>query len=167
MNNEYVVIINSTKRRVSLQNNITLSIDDKKKEVEFKKINDFSYWLRINNEVFEITLVKESDNSNLFLIKGYYYNVELKTSLQERTERLLKDNRTTKESYIVTTPIPGLVIKSIKNKGDIVEQGDPLIVIEAMKMENEIRAPHTGKIKRILVKAGDLIEKNQTIAIIE
>ena len=54
--------------------------------------------------------------------------------------------------------MPGKIVKVAVKKGDVVKEGEPLLVMEAMKMENEIRASHDVKIKEILVKEGANVE---------
>jgi pyruvate carboxylase subunit B len=63
----------------------------------------------------------------------------------------------------VTTPMPGRVVKILVEEGDQVSSGDPLIVIEAMKMENRVPAPIDGTIKAILIKEGEDANSDETL----
>jgi biotin carboxyl carrier protein len=63
--------------------------------------------------------------------------------------------------------IPGRVVRLWVNAGDTVETGQRLLAIEAMKMENEIRAPHAGKVKGIKVELGSLVERHGELLTIE
>ncbi len=67
----------------------------------------------------------------------------------------------------IDSPMPGKVIKLLKKVGDEVKEGDGLIVIEAMKMENELRATKAGKVIAIMVKEGDAVEAGARLAQIE
>lgn len=58
----------------------------------------------------------------------------------------------------LTSGMPGKIVKVFVKAGDEVKEGDPLLIMEAMKMENEMRASHKVKIKDVLVKAGDNVE---------
>ncbi len=60
---------------------------------------------------------------------------------------------------LVTAPMPGRVVKVLVAEGERVEAGAGLVVVEAMKMENEIAAPRAGAVARILVRAGDKVER--------
>ena len=60
----------------------------------------------------------------------------------------------------VKSPMPGRVLKLLAAVGDVVEAGQPLLVMEAMKMENEIKAKGPGKVVEVHVKAGDTVERN-------
>ena len=63
--------------------------------------------------------------------------------------------------------MPGKIVKIMVNKGDVVKANTPILIMEAMKMENEMRTSHDTKIKDILVKAGDSVESGQTLIAFE
>ncbi len=62
--------------------------------------------------------------------------------------------------YEIQSFIPGTIIQISINEGDIVKEGDPLLILEAMKMQNRIEMPFTAKIKKINVNVGDRIPKD-------
>ena len=66
----------------------------------------------------------------------------------------------------VTAPIPGTIIRYTVNEGDAVKIGDGVVVLEAMKMENEIVSPVDGKVKAIRFKAGDKVAGGDILAVI-
>jgi biotin carboxyl carrier protein len=59
--------------------------------------------------------------------------------------------------------LPGLIVKILKQVGDSVEIGEPIILLEAMKMENEIRASASGIIKSISTKENNSVEKGEIL----
>ncbi len=63
----------------------------------------------------------------------------------------------------LTSGMPGKIVKVLVKKGDIVKAGGPLLIMEAMKMENEMRASHNTKIKEVFVKDGDHVEAGATL----
>jgi biotin carboxyl carrier protein len=63
--------------------------------------------------------------------------------------------------------MPGMILKIKKKVGDEIEQGDSLLILEAMKMENDIRSPVSGKVKEIKIKEGQAVEKGISILVIE
>jgi len=64
---------------------------------------------------------------------------------------------------IVEAPMVGKILKIEKNPGDHVDEDDVIIVMEAMKMENELRAPAAGKVKNVLVEPGKAVEKGTVL----
>jgi len=65
--------------------------------------------------------------------------------------------------HAVKSSIPGRVAQILCGKGDTVEAGQPLLVIEAMKMENEIRSPRAGVVEEISVEAGRKVETGELL----
>jgi biotin carboxyl carrier protein len=72
------------------------------------------------------------------------------------------DNNT-KKLKDLKAPMPGLVLDIMVKEGEEVTEGQELIVLEAMKMENAIKSPQDGKIKKIAIKNQDKIDKNHTL----
>ena len=71
------------------------------------------------------------------------------------------------EVGVVTAVMPGLVIKINKKEGERVEAGDVVMILEAMKMQNELQAKQAGVVKKIHVKQGESVEMRQVLAVIE
>ncbi len=67
----------------------------------------------------------------------------------------------------VTAIMPGLIIKILKQEGERVEVGDTILILEAMKMQNDIQAKVAGTIQQLNVKQGDNVEMRQVLCIIE
>jgi biotin carboxyl carrier protein len=65
------------------------------------------------------------------------------------------------------SPMPGKVIRLLVNVGDEVEAGQGLVVVEAMKMQNEIRSPKKGKVERVLVSEGQNVNAGEALAWVE
>jgi len=62
--------------------------------------------------------------------------------------------------------MPGMVIRFEVNEGDAIKEGDTIMILEAMKMENSIPSPATGTVKQILAKAGQSVQKGDVLAVI-
>jgi biotin carboxyl carrier protein len=67
----------------------------------------------------------------------------------------------------VSVPMPGKVTAVLVSEGDAVEKGQGLLIVEAMKMENEVRSPIAGVVKEIKVKAGETVEGGVVLVVIE
>jgi biotin carboxyl carrier protein len=67
----------------------------------------------------------------------------------------------------LTTPMPGKVVKVLKKLGDEVKEGEGVVVVEAMKMENDIKSPKDGKVVELFVQEGQAVEGNAKLAAVE
>ncbi len=67
----------------------------------------------------------------------------------------------------ITAPMPGKVIRVLVNEGDQVETGQGLVVVEAMKMQNEMKASRPGRVVSVLARAGNTIAAGDTLVVLE
>jgi biotin carboxyl carrier protein len=67
----------------------------------------------------------------------------------------------------VTAPMPGRVVRVLVGPGDEIAVRQPVVVVEAMKMENELRSPKAGRVKEVPVSAGMSVEAGRTLVVIE
>lgn len=117
------------------------------------------------NRSYRAEVVKADKVAKTFTIKinGTSYTVEVKNKFDLLLEQLgMKDSLTAKVNYI-KAPMPGLIIDLRVKEGDIVKQNDPLLILEAMKMENVIKSPGDGVVKAVKVQRGNSVEKNQIL----
>ena len=82
-------------------------------------------------------------------------------------KKLGMDKALTKKANELKAPMPGLVLRILTEEGRAIKQGDSLLVLEAMKMENVLKSMGDGIIKQLKVKAGDKVEKNQLLIVME
>ncbi len=66
----------------------------------------------------------------------------------------------------ITAPMPGKVVRVLVKPGDAVEARQGLLVVEAMKMQNEVRSPKTGKVERLLVREGQAVNAGDLLAVV-
>ena len=164
--NDFVVNTGLKKFDITLNRSNKILINNNEREVELSKLSDFSYLLKIDEKVYHITSEKNDNNSYSFFIDGFSYDVSVRTLLEDKAHELLKNIAKDNHSAVVKSPMPGLVLKIMKKVGDKVEMGESLILLEAMKMENDIRAAASGEIKEIRVSENSAVEKNETLVII-
>ncbi len=94
--------------------------------------------------------------------RGSYRNVKIYNDESILHESLKRGGQLGNEAQL-TAGMPGKIVKVMVKKGDIVKANQPLLVMEAMKMENEMRASHEVKIKDVLVNPGDSVEAGSTL----
>ena len=123
------------------------------------------YSMLVNNESFE-ALVENQDDIWKVSMRGNQYEV---TVVDERT-RLLRSRSGADlgggGGGTIKSPMPGLVVAIPVEIGQEVEKGDNIIILESMKMENELKSPCAGRVNRITVSPGDTVEKNQIMVVI-
>jgi glutaconyl-CoA/methylmalonyl-CoA decarboxylase subunit gamma len=99
------------------------------------------------------------------VINGQPVAVLVETELQRRARPIR--NKEVAAGGQVTAPMPGRIVKVNVSVGDVVAVGDPLLGIEAMKMENELLSPSAGKVSKLNVQVGAIVEADQELIVIE
>jgi biotin carboxyl carrier protein len=164
---EYVVTVNARKKKVRFLENTLISVDDKKYNQELYHLSGDTYILKLDNKIFEISAHQIDNERFMVSIDGHNIETIIRTSLQEKAIKLIELQSTVQHKSEVKAPMPGMVLKIVKQVGDEVIQGDSILILEAMKMENDLRSHITGKIKSINVKEGMAVEKGFSLFTIE
>lgn len=124
------------------------------------------YSLLYNGRSFEVLIEAERFNYGVTL-RGERFEVQVE---DERTRRLNMGRKMVavpEGELAVTAPIPGLVVKVLVEVGQTVVDEQPLLLLEAMKMENEIRTLRGGVVKKINVTPGQRVEQNSILIVLE
>jgi biotin carboxyl carrier protein len=127
------------------------------------KENRFHAIVNQKNFCIEVLEFRQEEKTLVLLLNGSVYQVRLKDSYDELLHRLGMDSVSHHKANDLRAPMPGLVVKVMVEEGQVVKQGTPLLVLEAMKMENVLKATGDGIIAAIQVKAGQAVEKNETL----
>lgn len=101
------------------------------------------------------------------IIDGVCHTVTVRDALQRRIDSVARTVTAGKKRADVRAPIPGLVSKILVTQGAAVKKGEPLLTLDAMKLENEILSPIDGRVLSIDVAERSPVEKNQLLAVIE
>ena len=161
---EYVITINGNKKQVNIINEKEAILDGKSVEYELQFLNNQTYLLRIDNIFYEISSEKIDDEKYSLLVKGKKIETTVRSQLQERATMLIDEAKSSSNHQLeIKAPMPGMILKIKKNSGDEIQQGDSILILEAMKMENDLRAPASGMIKEIFVSEGNAVEKGDKL----
>jgi acetyl/propionyl-CoA carboxylase alpha subunit len=117
-------------------------------------------------KLYTITLIAEDVETKKWKLKvnGFNIIVEKQDSIDQLINKLGFRSASTHALKEVLAPMPGLVLKVLITEGMEVKKGDSLFVLEAMKMENIIKAAGDGTITKLFIKSGDKVEKGQKLA---
>ncbi len=142
-----------------------VAVDGNEFLVDGKKTGLTNYSLIVDNRSFEVDVDITEDEYRV-LVDGRSYRVEL---VDERRVRLggLQSGIQPQGRQRVSVPMPGKVIEVLVGEGDRVEKGQGLVIVEAMKMENEVRSPIAGEVRQVRVKAGDALEAGALLMVVE
>ncbi|SRR5690606_16082956 len=132
---------------------------------DMMEIGNGYFHIRLGNRGFRAEVVRVDDNGKELTIKvnGRHYPVVLKDRFDVLLEKMGMHANAGAKLHHVRAPMPGLIIALKVKDGDAVKAGDTLLILEAMKMENIIKAPGDAVVKAVKVSMGQGVEKNQVL----
>ena len=165
---KYVVQLNDERQTVNVEGT-EATLAENTVHVEMEEVEGSPlYVVRIGSEVHRVVAQKQAGRGRYTLwIDGYRFDAE---ALDERTRAIRDLSAATKGPSgpaPVIAPMPGLILRVNVKVGDRVEAGQGLVVMEAMKMENELRATGAGTVKRVQADPGSAVEKGALLVELE
>jgi biotin carboxyl carrier protein len=146
-----------------IEGGYAVTIDDETFEVDTSKLEASFYSLICEGRSYDVSVTEEP--GEVFAVRHGGFN---------RTVRLIDPVAAVAGAHLgdsgvaeIKSVMPGRVVKVLVQEGDEVAEGQGIIVLEAMKMENEVTAPRAGAVKGLHVQEGQALETGSPIAVIE
>ena len=162
-----------------MQSNKFKVIVDGTKEFDLspEQINSFDLVQKAENQfhfladqkAYNAALTHSDFESKKFAVRigANTYNVEIKTELDALIGKMGYGEVGSKLSNSVHAPMPGIILETRASEGQEVAEGEALLILEAMKMENAIVCPRDAVVKKLHVSSGDTVEKNKLLIELE
>ena len=123
--------------------------------------------VKVDGEEYEVGLEKQEGVWNV-TIEGKSFRIEIEGgSVGDMAVNKRKKKGRGKKSGTISSTIPGKIVSIAVEEGDIVAEGDVVMILEAMKMQNEIQAPLSGNVTAVNCKPGDSVEANSPLIVIQ
>ncbi len=159
----YVATIGGKEYLVEITDEHHVLLDGRPLEVDFEAISEQPvYSLLMDGESFEAYVYPASQAWQV-LLHGRSYTVLVEDEREKRLRAASGGGVSEREEFSLKSPMPGLVIAVQVQENQHVEKGDLLVILESMKMQNELKSPRAGTVVRLRVKAGDSVEQQQTM----
>ncbi len=155
------------KFEVQLKEDGNVKINHKNSDIKIIE-NDAGFtYIQYKNKKYPIEILEKTQNKYHVLINGvsYFFSVETPFSYIRR-KQLDKMKNVSKKEFILA-PMPGKIVDILVEENATVKEGDSLVILEAMKMQNEILSHTSGKIKLIKIKTDDTVMKDEVLVEIE
>ena len=145
----------------------TLLFNGEPIDVRTERIGERTLLLVVDGVPSTVTLEPQDDGKVIATVAGKRIEVEVKTATDLLLERFGMDTALGAADREVRAPMPGLVLRVLVAAGDSVEAGQGVAVLEAMKMENELKAPSAGTVASVHAEAGAAVGKNDLLVTLE
>ncbi|WP_420640602.1 biotin/lipoyl-containing protein [Candidatus Leptofilum sp.] len=163
---KYITTVNDQEFVIEIEQDNHIVVNGERYDIDFQHLPEADVLsLLLDNRSLE-AVVEARDDMWEVLTKGEVYTVKVQ---DERAYRLSKARGAAGDvagEASMKSPMPGLIVAVPVSEGQAVQKGDKIIILESMKMENELRAPKDGVVSRIHVTQGASVEKDQVLAVI-
>jgi biotin carboxyl carrier protein len=160
---KYVSTIGGREYLIEIVDDRHVVVDGIAYEVDFDSVSEQPVFsLLLDGKSYE-SYVYPSEDGWQVLMHGNLYLANVEDERERRLRAASRGSVADREEYYLKAPMPGLVVSLPVGEGRRVERGDVLVILESMKMQNELKSPRPGTVARVRVKVGDSVEQRQTL----
>lgn len=165
---KYFVEVNGREREVELTSRLgvlTATVDGRAVDLEYENVDDLGQLLVLSEgKSYAVSIEGETGEMGI-TIAGHLYGVRIE---DERERAAMAAERAAgKAGGLLKSVMPGVVVQLLAREGDQVAKGQPLLILEAMKMQNEIESPSDGVLAAFFVGEGEAVGAGEKLARIE
>lgn len=162
---KYITTINEKEYTVEIINEKLVVVNGKPMDIDFVSLSGQPVYSLIIDGKSHEAYIYEEDNQIQVQLRGFQYNADIIDEREKRLKDRAEGNSGSGE-FILKAPMPGLVIAIPVSEGEKIVKGQVLVILESMKMQNELKSPRDGVITRIKIEQGHTVEQKQQLIII-
>jgi biotin carboxyl carrier protein len=141
-----------------------LKVNGREYSVELREDEKYGVHVLWKNRRYPVEIVRTKQNRYEILFNDISHTFTVETPVSMQRKKVLGTDRKKSSALIVRAPMPGKIIDVLTREGADVVRGEALVILEAMKMQNEIQSVVSGTVTRIGVKAGQNVMKDDILA---
>lgn len=152
--------------RIVVNGNLSFELsEDEIDKIDALAVRDRHYSVLHENKTFDVEIASSDFNGKSYRLKvnGTDYRVAIIDASDILIDNMGFASGSAQKMDSISAPMPGLILEVKVKEGQEVDEDEPLLILEAMKMENIISSPRTGVIKKISVKKGEAVEKQHLL----
>ena len=165
---KYLTTVNGEQYEVEIQRDGVVLVNGETRTVDFKSMGQHAIFsLIIDNQSFE-AVVEQRDQKGDYdvLIFGDLYEVNVTDERAKRLAQASGGGVDMSGEIVIKSPMPGRIVQVPVETGQEVSKGQAVVILESMKMENELKAPREGVVNRVEVSQGDSVEQGKVLVTI-
>ena len=160
---KYITTIGEKEFSVEITDDHHIVVNGKTYQVDFVSVSGQPVYSLIADGKSHEAFVRESDEGWQVLLRGRLYPVNVEDEREKRLRAAAGGGVAETGEFHLKAPMPGLVVAVPVEEGQQVKKGQVLIILESMKMQNELKSPRDGAVSRIKVKQGESVEQKQAL----
>jgi biotin carboxyl carrier protein len=163
---KYQTIVNDQTFEIEINEDGRILVNGEERAVDFRVLRQGElYSLLLDHCSFE-GVVDERDDQHYVMIAGNMYEVHVTDERSRRLANAFMHFGDSGSEVAIRSPMPGMIVRVPVAEGQSIAKGESVVILESMKMENELKAPRDGTIHRVNVRAGDNVEQNKVLVTI-
>ena len=164
---KYITTFDEQEFTVEILDEKHVSVNGKTYKIDFEAVSGQPVYSLIVDGKSHEAYVQESDDNWQVLLRGRLYSIQVEDEREKRLRAAAGGGVAETGEYHLKAPMPGLVVAVSVEEGQEVKKGDVLLILESMKMQNELKSPRDGIVNRIKIKAGESVEQKQSMLSIQ
>jgi len=139
----------------------------KRKKREIHKDEDGKCQVKIGHQTYTGELIHKKQNRLTIEVNGNRYEFTVEPDAVVKRKAMNSSDRDNDKTFLLKSPMPGKICEVFVTKGTLVKKGEPLLILEAMKMQNQVLAVCDAKVKAVHIKSGDAVFGDQILMELE
>jgi biotin carboxyl carrier protein len=160
---KYITTVDDKDYLVEIIDEKHISVNGKTYQVDFESVSGQPVYSLIVDGKSHESYVQQGEDNWQVLLRGRLYPVIVEDEREKRLRAAAGAGVAESGEFHLKAPMPGLVVTIPVAEGQEVKKGQVLLILESMKMQNELKSPRAGTIGRIRVKSGESVEQKQTL----
>jgi len=160
-----LIALSSTQNEYTFSNPLEKTVKYKGEKLPVKLYEDpngFSYILW-KNKKYPLEIIEKKQNKYTVMLNGVWHSFTVETPFSLKRKKFLEAQEGVSATVTIEAPMPGKIVEVLVEEGSEIKTGEPVIILEAMKMQNEIASPIDGTIKKIMVRKNDSVMKEDLL----
>jgi biotin carboxyl carrier protein len=161
---KYITHIEDQEYIIEIEQDDEIIVNGQKYQIDIRRFGESGVMsMLLNNRSIEAVVDQQENTTYEVLMRGELYTVQVQDERSYRLAQARKAVGGASGEMMVKAPMPGVIVSTPVAEKSMVKKGETVVILESMKMENELKAPRDGMVKRVHVEAGVNVDKNQTL----
>jgi len=144
-----------------------LKVKGKKLDIQILEEPEGFTFLIWKRRKYQVDILEKSQNKYTVMVNGVWYSFTIETPISYKRRKYLSKTISSSRIENVTAPMPGKILDVLVEENSEIKQGEAVVILEAMKMQNEILAQVSGRVKKIRIQMNDSVMKDDVMLEIE
>ena len=154
---------NKKKYSFTLPLSETITIGKREYEIKIKEDDKHGTYILWKNRRYPVEIIQNRQNKYEILFNDISYSFTIETPFSMQRKKFLDKGKGKSDKASIIAPMPGKIVDVLVKEGADVSKGEPVLILEAMKMQNELQSPVDGKVIAVNARANTNVNKDEVL----